>query len=415
MVGIQTGATPAKLRRLNERTLVGLLMRLGSASRADLAKAASLSQPTAGKITNELLDCGILEEADEPGNGSIPAQSDAAPRLGRPGKLLRLNGGRPGFIGIQLGVTETSLAALPLAVQERDCWQSVFPTRASPEAWVRRLGKAAGRLDADRVLGVLVSVPGIVDERAGSVIFSPNLHWTEKANLARLVRRIWKTPVVLVQEIRALALGHLVANPSETNFLLVDFEQGVGGAIVQDGRLYDHPLPLNGELGHTPVIGNPRVCGCGAAGCVETLVSQRGLLKSFEESGVPGPHDWPALVRFIARHGLVPWLASSINAVGAVIAGALNVLGLRRVILTGCLTDLAPAVLEQLADAIKRGAMWGRFGEVTCQAAPRRRAAGLAAAGLDRILLPLEDPSSLLDLRPIRPASYPRVLESGKL
>ena len=76
-------------------------------------------------------------------------------------------------------------------------------------------------------------------------------------------------------------------------------------------------------------------------------------------------------------------------------AGAVNVLGLRRVIVTGCLTELPAAVMDHLAQAIQRGALWGRFGEVTCVAAPRRRAAGLAASGVDRLVFPMDKPDSL--------------------
>jgi hypothetical protein len=32
--------------------------------------------------------------------------------------------------------------------------------------------------------------------------------------------------------------------------------------------------------------------------------------------------------------------------------------------------------------------MWARFGEVICIGAPRRRAAGLAAVGIDRLVVP---------------------------
>jgi hypothetical protein len=73
---------------------------------------------------------------------------------------------------------------------------------------------------------------------------------------------------------------------------------------------------------------------------------------------------------------------------GAIIAGSLNVLGLNRVIITGNLTELPPSVVEYLSHAIQRGSMWARFGKVTCAAAPRRRAAGLAGVGLDRLLVP---------------------------
>jgi hypothetical protein len=80
-------------------------------------------------------------------------------------------------------------------------------------------------------------------------------------------------------------------------------------------------------------------------------------------------------------------LEKSLSATAKVIAGALNVLGVHRVIVTGLLTEL-PGAVERLARELKAGAMWGRFGEVICHQAPRRRTAGLVAAGLDRLVLP---------------------------
>ena len=41
------------------------------------------------------------------------------------------------------------------------------------------------------------------------MLYSPNLHWTEGANLAALVRQVWHAPVMLIQEQRALALGRI--------------------------------------------------------------------------------------------------------------------------------------------------------------------------------------------------------------
>jgi hypothetical protein len=85
----------------------------------------------------------------------------------------------------------------------------------------------------------------------------------------------------------------------------------------------------------------------------------------------------------------VPWLADALDATGAIIAGAVNVLGLRHVVLTGCLTEFRGTVVEHLTAAIRSGALWGRFGEIVVQTAPRRRIAGLVAMGLDRLVLPL--------------------------
>ena len=66
----------------------------------------------------------------------------------------------------------------------------------------------------------------------------------------------------------------------------------------------------------------------------------------------------------------------------------MNVIGLRRVVITGSLTELPPAVIAHLAQAVQNGSMWAKFGSVECVAAPRRRTAGLVAIGIDRLVVP---------------------------
>ncbi|MHB8523456.1 MAG: ROK family protein [Limisphaerales bacterium] len=380
------------MRRINQLTLVGRLQAMRLASRADLAKALGLSQPTAGKIVDGLLRHGIVEEvsaSDEATPGAPPIPGGSLSRLGRPGRLLRLDRNHSRFLAIQLDVCDTWLTELPVGGDGEDRWTIRVATGSSAADWVKELRSAAARCSRRDFWGVLVSVPGIVDEPAGRVVFSPNLHWTERIELPELIRRVWDAPVLVMQEERALALGHQAVASPEDGFLLVDFGEGVGGAVILEGKLYANPLPISGELGHTPVLGNRRRCGCGAVGCVETLVSRRGLLASFAASHRQEPHTWPALVEHLSLRGVVPWLAEALDASGAIIAGAVNVLGLRRVIITGSLTELPAAVLDHLSAAIRGGAMWARFGDMIVQSAPRRRGAGLVAAAIDRLLMPV--------------------------
>jgi hypothetical protein len=58
-------------------------------------------------------------------------------------------------------------------------------------------------------------------------------------------------------------------------------------------------------------------------------------------------------------------------------------------VVTGSLEELPPVVLRYLAAAIERGSLWARWGRVEVKGAPRRRAAGLAAAGMERLVLPM--------------------------
>jgi len=387
---------PSRMGQLNRRALLRQLQRLGIASRADLAKSLGLSQPTAGKIVDELLAADVLEEVD------LAETSDRVPRAngrdkdvvlrGRPGRRLRLNQSETQLLAIQLGLNETTVAGLSLGVPAADEWQHHFPTGGSgfkpAKAWENNLRAAARAIGFGDFLGVLLSVPGLVDEASNRILFSPNIHWTEKADLAAMVRGVWKVPVLLVQEERALALGHQLANPGCEDFLLVDFGEGVGGAIIVDGKPLANPLPISGEIGHTPVLGNRRRCGCGAVGCMETLVSLRGLLESFSAATQGKKNSWPQLREYISQNGIDPWLAESLDAVAVAIAGALNVLGLRRVVITGSLTELPPAVLAHLSAAVQSGSMWAKFGSVECVAAPRHRTAGLVAVGIDRLVVP---------------------------
>jgi len=376
----------SSLRQFNRRRVFEQVAAGGAASRADLAKTTGLSAPTVGKVVDELLAEQLLQE-------TLGTGHDAPTSPGRPGRPVRLNRTTAQLVAVQIGVRHTRLAALPVAGPEPgaadDRWKVEFRTPLTAKTWLRHLRKAAGRLKLSGPAAVTVSVPGVVDEPVGRVLLSPNLHWTEQADLVQLVGKAWPAPACLVQEIVALAMGHIAAWPADRDFLLVDFGEGVGGAVMTGGRPYAAPLPLSGELGHTPVVGGDRLCGCGAIGCIETLASRNGLVASFAAAHRRKPHTWRSLAAHVRRAGIEPWLAATLDAVAITIAGAINVLGMQKVIITGSLTELPPIVVERLGDAVERSAMWARFGQVLCRPAPRRRAAGLAVAAIDRILLPV--------------------------
>lgn len=402
-------ADASHLRRLNQKKILRALLSRGAATRAELAREVELSQPTAGAIVDDLLAAQIIENSVAPppapsGRGgsrgnTAQAETGAATRMGRPGQLVRLDRTRRRFVAIELGVRHTRLAFVPVGVADLD-WEVELTTPATLGEWTKRLARTMKKWSRARIEAVLLSVPGVVDERNGRVLLCPNLHWAEQTGLPDRLHGLCAAPVLLVQEIRALALGHLAAEAGGEDFLLVDIEDGVGGAAVIGGRLFESPLPLSGELGHDPVRGNPRACGCGAVGCVETLVARQGLLASFAAGSRHQRHTWADLKRDLTENGLPRWLKEGLDALAITIAGALNVLGLHRVIVTGILNELPEGVMAHLSRGVVKGSMWARFGEVTCVAAPRRRMAGLVSAAIDRILVPDVDASGGREFRP---------------
>lgn len=385
-------ATATELRRVNQRKILESMLRLRRASRTVLAREAGMSQPTVSRIVDHLLSQGILTEVAwehrENENGAVqtergsPDASLARASAGRPSTPLELDRSKPRFLAIQLGVVRTRLAALPVGIDEEDHWDVDFATPASAGEWESMLLSVLPRVLPQSVDAVVMTMPGVLDEQSGRVMLSPNLRWAEQADFSAILRRNIRAPIHFLQEIRALALGHMAMSRDPGDFLLVDFGSGVGAAAVLDSRLYTGSLLLSGELGHTPQMDNGRRCGCGGIGCIETRISRPGLLASAVEHGLTP--DWDVFLKWLETQGMPDWLARDMEAAAYVIAGALNVLGLKQVVMTGYVNQLPAMVKNHLAHTIQRGAMWTRFGQVTSLYTRRHRLAGMVCTAMQK-------------------------------
>jgi predicted NBD/HSP70 family sugar kinase len=378
-------AIPKSLRMTNQVRLVEQLLRRGIATRAELAKAGGMSQPTAGKIIDELSSAGVVEELT--GGHEV---TRGRPSVGRPGKQLRLAQSPARLVIIELGVERTRMSAVPAALPEDEHWDVEFKTPDSEAAWRQRLRQHAAALSIRRPWGVMVSVPGLVDETNGKILLCANLHWCERADLAAAIYEVFRAPVRLIQESRALALAEVGTRASASDFLLVDFGDGVGGSIVMGQRPYEGSVPATGEIGHTPIAGNNRQCGCGNRGCLETLLSEPWLARSLAEATGDPDATFAQVCRAALGPELPQFLMDALDAAGACIAGILNVCGLKRVVLTGHIRDLGPRATDHLIAAIRRSSIWSRFDTVEVELVQRRRARGLTIAGIQRVIMPTD-------------------------
>jgi predicted NBD/HSP70 family sugar kinase len=378
-------AVPKSLRLTNQARLVEQLLRRGVSTRAELAKAGGMSQPTAGKIIDELALAGVVEELSGPSDLRRGRQA-----LGRPGKQLRLAQSPARLVLCELGVERTRLSAVPAALPEEERWDVEFRTPLSEAVWRQRLRQHAATLNIRRPWAVLVSVPGMVDESSGKILMCPNLHWCERADLTAAFHELFRAPVRLIQENRALSLAEVGTRASASDFLLVDFGEGVGGSIVIGQRPYEGSVPASGEIGHTPIPGNERPCGCGNRGCLETLISERWLVRSLAELSGDPQTTFAQVCRAAHSSELPPFLAEALDASASCIAGILNVCGLKRVVLSGHIRELGPRAADRLIAGIQRGAIWSRFDSVEVELVARRIARGLTIAGIQRVVMPTD-------------------------
>jgi glucokinase len=152
---------------------------------------------------------------------------------------------------------------------------------------IRAIREAVDEADLtwDHVTGVGIGVPGVVNDVSGEVVFAPNLGWRNIQLKGRLEQQLGK-PCRIENDGNLAALGvHRVEYKSAPKSLLGVFVgTGIGGGIIQDGKLVRGIGHAAGEVGHMIIdVEGPR-CSCGNNGCLEALASRTAMLHRIQEA-----------------------------------------------------------------------------------------------------------------------------------
>ena len=134
------------------------------------------------------------------------------------------------------------------------------------------------------------TIPGLADAERGLWVYAP---FSGLANIpmAQMLADMFHAPVAIENDVNACALAEMRfgACRDTRDFLWVTVSNGVGGAVVLDGRLYTGTHGNAGEVGHLRVEDDPAKtlrCGCGRDGCLEAMASGQGLARRYAEPGI---------------------------------------------------------------------------------------------------------------------------------
>jgi glucokinase len=186
----------------------------------------------------------------------------------------------PGWtVGIDLGGTFIKSALLSpdgeIAARER------IPTGGhdGPDAVLARIAECIARMVAaapERVIGVGVGVPGMVDMETGVTGDVPNLpgRWRD-IPVAATLSSATGLPVRLINDASAFVVAEmgLGAAAGVDTGLCVTVGTGIGGGIIAHGRPVFGLGGASGEIGHLIVQPGGVACSCGNRGCVEPLAT----------------------------------------------------------------------------------------------------------------------------------------------
>lgn len=126
--------------------------------------------------------------------------------------------------------------------------------------------------------GVGVGFAGMLRGFSGVVVNAPNFGWREVDFRAMLRARVGEK-TELYNDLKAITFGEarFGAARGVQEALCVFVGTGVGGGIVTSGQVDFGHSHLAGEIGHTKVIPNGRLCGCGQRGCLEAYVGGKNI------------------------------------------------------------------------------------------------------------------------------------------
>jgi len=125
-----------------------------------------------------------------------------------------------------------------------------------------------------------VAAPGFIDTTQSIVYYTPNISWRHEPLRERLLARL---DLAITIDNDANAAGwaeyRFGAGQNVSDMTMLTIGTGVGGAIVNQGRLFRGGFGAGAELGHMRVVPDGLPCGCGARGCIEQYGSGRALLR----------------------------------------------------------------------------------------------------------------------------------------
>lgn len=351
------GGKPVDVRRHNLGTLLGHVHESGPLSRTELAARMGLNRSTIGGLVAQLADLGLVGEASP--DGALPR-----PGAGRPSLVVGPRRDAAQVVAVDIGVDRVVVALVGLGGEVICRRQRRLTSTRSPgtvTGIIRRLVDSMLPEAPGRVVGVGVSLPGVVRHDDGLVRFAPNLGWADEPLGALLRSQLRCLPPdvriqvgndadlgVLAEHLRGVAVGY-------DDVVFIAGEVGVGGGCITAGRPLVGAGGYAGELGHLPLVPAGRACRCGARGCWETEIGGPAIARALGLAEA-GTDDLRRAVRAEAdaAGGRLDGVAQFL---GRGLAGLVNLLNPQMVVIGGLLAEVFAVTSAGVREALDASAL----------------------------------------------------------
>ncbi len=194
-----------------------------------------------------------------------------------------------------------------------------------------------------RYEAVGMGTPGTYSAADDIMYGAPHTPLYERPGLVSLLRSRLDVPLVVENDANCLALAEFFAqcHGRFSTVMAVILGTGMGSGLILGNRLHRGPNGNAGEIGHTSVAIDGRLCECGRRGCGEAYLSGPSLGRRYAEiAGEALPPD-KILERYEAGDPHARRVfEESFRVMGELFANCVNALDLEAIVLGGGVSNI---------------------------------------------------------------------------
>lgn len=400
----EKGSNQQLLRLHNYQLIKKCIYQNSPISRVELSQKLGLTNASITGMVTQMLTKGLLRETQ---NHAERGDTGA----GRPRVMLEFTPNAYYICGVDVGPYSINYLLTDLHGSILAC-RNTDSTLEEYHKTFNRLRReipdflAQSGLPREQILGIGITLPGLIDGRAGKIYTTFQEGWTQH-DLARELGDALGYRVVVENNVRGRAICADLLDRAVTAepFAYFFVSYGVACQMMIDGKILYGQSAAAGEIGHTVVQRGGPVCPtCGNRGCLEALAGERSVLRRCRQILIANPGS--------VLHSLCPdsekltmeqvlqaqdagdpevnlAMEDVLDYLGIALANTINLLSPRMVVLDGRLFHLQRNQ-ELLIQAVERNMFQVHVGKTQFSFLPFdpvRGAKGAAAVVIRELLL----------------------------
>ena len=275
-----TKASKDDMRNANLLTLLQCIQHNAPISKNELKELTGLSWGTVSGLTSELTRKGVIIE----GTRSVSMQ------VGRTPALASINPNYCYAIGLELNTDGITVALMNLKLEIEEMYSEPIRDNAKASVLSQSFHVLDTFLDSigskkDRLLGIGISMQGIVDSIGGISVYSPYFSDWSNVNLKQIYSDRYHINTYLEHSpiCQALYEKQIGVGKGLHDIVYIRASSGIGMCIMINDTVIRGADGNAGEFGHIIVEPNGRQCACGKRGCLETVASTKALIEMAQE------------------------------------------------------------------------------------------------------------------------------------